>query len=177
MHPRILELLKYIDAQDTRLRETFALVPQERRTERPAPDRWSAVEIVQHCVLVEQLIITLLHGLVERARALPPESDDSALLPMKSVARVEIRTHRVRTVPPAEPADAQPARIWNDYAAARARLKMLIAAADGLALGHVTAPHPYLGEFTGYEWIAFAGSHAARHADQIREMTSSLDVA
>jgi hypothetical protein len=159
------------------LREAFAGVPPERRTGRPAPDRWSAVEIVQHCVLVEQLVIKLLHGLVERARALPPESDDSALLPMKSVSRVEIRTRRVRTVPPAEPTDAQGERIWDDYAAARARLKTLIATADGLALGNVTAPHPYLGEFSGYEWIAFAGSHAARHADQIREMTVSLDVA
>jgi hypothetical protein len=56
----------------------------------------------------------------------------------------------------------------------RTRLKELIASADGLALGNVSAAHPYLGDLTGYEWIAFAGSHAARHADQIREMTLSL---
>jgi len=37
------------------------------------------------------------------------------------------------------------------------------------ALCAVSAPHPALGAFSGYDWIAFVGAHAARHADQIRE--------
>lgn len=28
---------------------------------------------------------------------------------------------------------------------------------------------PALDQFTGYDWIAFAGTHVARHAAQIRE--------
>ena len=56
----------------------------------------------------------------------------------------------------------------------RAVVRQVIAAGDGLALGAVSAPHMRLGDLTAYEWIAFAGAHAARHADQIREMTVSL---
>ena len=52
---------------------------------------------------------------------------------------------------------------------ARRELTAAIAAADGLALGRVSAPHPALGQFNGYDWIAFAGTHVARHAAQIRE--------
>jgi hypothetical protein len=52
---------------------------------------------------------------------------------------------------------------------ARSELEAAIADADGLALGEVTAPHPALGTFTGYDWIAFAGTHVARHAAQILE--------
>ena len=56
----------------------------------------------------------------------------------------------------------------------RRALKEVIASGDGLALGAVSAPHMRLGDLTADEWIAFAGAHAARHADQIREMTVSL---
>jgi hypothetical protein len=52
----------------------------------------------------------------------------------------------------------------------RSCTKDVIATADGLAMGAVSAPHPALGNFNGYEWIAFAGAHAARHAAQVREI-------
>jgi hypothetical protein len=54
--------------------------------------------------------------------------------------------------------------------AARQGVVAVVHSGDGLALGAVSAPHPALGVFSGYDWIAFVGSHAARHADQIREM-------
>ena len=53
--------------------------------------------------------------------------------------------------------------------AARRDLMAVIVTGDGLALGAVSAPHPALGSFSVYDWIAFVGAHAARHADQIRE--------
>jgi hypothetical protein len=61
--------------------------------------------------------------------------------------------------------------------ATRRDLLDVIASGDGLDLGAVSASHPRLGAFTGYEWIAFVGSHAARHADQIREMHLSRESA
>jgi len=81
----------------------------------------------------------------------------------------------VRTVEYAEPRETDVEHVWEDYLTTRAALKDVVAAGDGLALGAVRAPHVRLGEFSGYEWIAFAGAHAARHADQIREMTISLE--
>jgi hypothetical protein len=54
--------------------------------------------------------------------------------------------------------------------ATRRALADVVARGDGLALGKVSAPHPALGSFNGYDWIAFVGAHAARHADQMREM-------
>ena len=72
---------------------------------------------------------------------------------------------------PAErrPRDTDPSRVLDDLMDARRELTAAIAAADGLALGRVSAPHPALGQFNGYDWIAFAGTHVARHAAQIRE--------
>jgi hypothetical protein len=50
---------------------------------------------------------------------------------------------------------------WDDFVAARHDLLAVIATGDG-ALGAVSAPHPALGVFSGYDWIAFVGAHAAR---------------
>ena len=68
-----------------------------------------------------------------------------------------------------EPRDTDASLVWSDFESARGDLKTVIATADGLAMAEVSAPHPALGPFNGYEWIAFAGSHAARHAAQIKE--------
>lgn len=174
MHPRIAELVAYLDKQHENLRSAYELVPPERRAIRPAAERWSPAEVVHHITLVERNVVEKLGALVEEARALPNESELSSLFPSALVSLVELRTRRVRTVEYAEPLDSDVERVWQDYIATRSALKEIIAAGDGLALGAVSAPHLRLGPFTGYEWIAFAGAHAARHADQIREMTISL---
>lgn len=169
MHPRIAELLIYIDAQAELLRDAFDSIPEERRGIRPAPDRWSAAESVHHVTIVERRLTMRLAGMIEQARALPPETDETSLFPMARAALVEVRAARFRTSDASEPRDTNSTTVWREFEEARRQLKDVIATGDGLDLGEVSAPHPALGAFTAYEWIAFAGSHAARHADQIRE--------
>lgn len=173
-HPRIAELLAYLDRQSDNLRAAFELVPDERRMVRPAPDRWAPAEIVHHLDIVERRLVLRLRELVERARALPPESDVTPLFPMDKAVRIEVRGRRVVTPDANEPRDTDPDRVWTDYMETREALKRVVASGNGLSLGAVTAAHPILGDFTAYEWIAFAGAHAARHADQIREMSVGL---
>lgn len=174
MHPRIAELLNYLERQNENLRTAFELVPDERRMLRPAPNRWAPAEIVHHLDIVERRLVERLSALVEQARAFPPESNAASLFPMEKATRIEVRSRRVVTPAGNEPRDTDPDRVWMDYLKTREAFKRVIVSGDGLSLGAVTAPHPMLGEFTAYEWIAFAGAHAARHADQIREMTVGL---
>lgn len=174
MHPRITELLEYVDAQAAKLQSAFDEIAPHLRGVRPMPERWSPAEIVHHLAIVERGLTRQLAALVEQARSHPPETETAPLFPMTSATRVELRTRRVVTSSTVEPRDTDPDRVWQDFLEARAALKHVIAAGDGLSLGAVSAPHPMLGPFTAYEWIAFAGAHAARHADQIREMTLRL---
>lgn len=174
MHPRIAELLQYLDAQTKNLKSAFDRVAPDQRLVRPGPDRWSPAEIVHHVVIVERPLVPRVAALIEQARALPPETESTSLFPMAHATRVEMRSRRVTTFRAAEPSDTDPLRVWKDYLDTRETLKEVIATGDGLSLGAVSAPHPMLGAFTAYEWIAFAGAHAARHADQIREMTVRL---
>jgi len=172
MHPRLTELLDYVNAQTDDLRKAYDAVPPERRAVRPDPERWSPAEIVHHLVIVDRRINQRLRALIEEARALPPESDASPILGTVP-ARVTRRDRRFKTSEASEPRDTDPSRIWNDIAAVRRELEEVVATGDGLALGKVFAPHPALGPLCGYDWLAFVGAHAARHADQIREQLSS----
>jgi hypothetical protein len=174
MHPRIAELLDYLDVQTANLRSAYDSVPPDRRAVRPAADRWSASEVVHHVVIVERRLCVRLAALIEQARALPPEDETSSLFPLDIAARVEVRHRRFKTSEASEPRDTNSERVWDDYIETREALENVIATGTGLRLGAVSAPHPVLGPFTGYDWIAFAGAHAARHADQIREMAASL---
>jgi len=177
MHPRIAELLAYVDLQTANLRAAYESVPADRRGVRPSPDRWSPAEVVHHLVIVERRLAQRLGALIEQARALPPETDATSLFPMANATRVEIRDRRFKTSEASEPRDTDPAHVWDEFLDARKELERVIATGDGLQLAAVTAPHPALGPFSAYEWIAFAGSHASRHADQIREIDASAQAA
>jgi hypothetical protein len=170
MHPRIAELLVYIDRQAGVLHAAYDAVPAERRAVRPAPDRWSPAEIVQHVVLVDRSLVRALRSLIEQARALPRETDSSPVVPTLDIKRIIDRAKKFTAAEAAEPKNTDPARVWADFDVAVRELRDVIATADGLAMGAVSAPHPTLGNFNGYEWIAFAGAHAARHAAQVREI-------
>jgi len=172
MHRRLTELLDYIHAQTNDLRKAYDAVPSERRTVRPEPDRWSPAEIVHHLVIVDRRINQRLRALIEEARAHPPESDTSTVL-SPIADRIRTRDRRFKTSETSEPRGTDPARIWDDLAAVRRELEEVVATADGVALGKVFAPHPALGPLCGYDWLAFVGAHAARHADQIREQLPS----
>lgn len=170
MHPRITELLSFVERETEALRATYEAMPAEHRGVRTDPARWSAAEVIQHLAIVERAVTRRLAALVEQARDLPPETESTPLLPSASVARALDRSRRFMTSETAQPGPTDPTRVWADFMAARRDLLTVVATGDGLSLGRVSAPHPMLGAFSGYEWIAFAGAHAARHAEQIREM-------
>jgi hypothetical protein len=173
MHPRLTELLDYVHAQTEELRKAYDAVPSDRRTVRPEPGRWSPAEIVNHLVIVDRRINQRFRTLIEDARSLPPESDSSPILSATIAGRVTTRDRRFTTSEASEPRDTDPSRIWDELAAVRRELADVVATADGLALGKVFAPHPAFGPISGYDWLAFVGAHAARHAEQIREQLSS----
>ncbi len=170
MHPRISEALDYVEKQTANLHVAYESVPAEQRGVRKDPSRWSPAEVVRHVAMVERRLAKLLTVLVEQARALPPETETTSAMTSQSTTKAFDRTDRFVTADATEPRDSDPTRVWDDLMDARQEIVRVINTGDGLALGAVSIAHPFLGGLNGYEWIAFVGSHAARHADQIREM-------
>jgi uncharacterized damage-inducible protein DinB len=178
MHPRLEEVLDYLDSQRAALSEAVELVPTELRDQQPGPDRWSVAQVLQHLIIIEKRIGMGLTKWVADARAagLRPELETSSVLNSVDLALIVDRSRR-RTAPeevaPNRELDA--ASAWTALEQARAALRAGALAGDGLALGDVVQPHPVLGPINLYQWLLFVGGHEARHTGQVREIAAELN--
>ena len=180
MHPRLEEVLNYLDSERTALRAAVDLVPTELRDQRPGPDRWSVALVLQHLVIIEKRIAMGVTKWVGDARAtgLGPETETSSVLNSLDLALIGDRS-RARTAPVdvAPNGDLDAASAWTALEKTRAALRGGAQPGDGLALGEVIQPHPVLGPINIYQWLLFVGAHEARHTAQVREIAAELNSA
>jgi hypothetical protein len=177
MHPNLTDVFTKLDESQARLRAAVDAVPPPWRSTRPAPDRWSVAEILEHLALVETRLAGLLRRAVDTAMeaGLPPET--GARVPL-AAALVERMADRVNKRP--APETAIPSGTLDHQAAAaaagtaRAALRDALARADGLALNTVTIPHQVFGELNAYQWLELMAGHEHRHAAQIDELRQAL---
>ena len=178
MHPRTEELLRHLDANRVVLRAAVAAVPSPLRETRPAPDRWSVAEVLEHLARVEEQLTRLLTAKLSEAHAAGTLGPEPSTDPV-----VDARAHRIvldrRTLVTASDRVLPRGELDSTAAlakleTARDRLRELLIAHDGLAIATVSHPHPVLGPIDGYQWFAFVGSHEARHAAQIQEAGAVL---
>jgi hypothetical protein len=177
LHPRTREVLAHLDEQRAALREAIESVPPELRTRRPAVDRWSVAEVIEHLATVEARIATLLARLLEegRARGLDVERESSPVVSAKEVAMIRDRTRTIVAAESLQPKGATDAEAaWQALQLTRASLRATILAGDGLDVATLVAPHRVLGPIDWYRWLVFVGAHETRHAEQIRETAAAL---
>lgn len=177
MHAHLNDALAALDASRQALRQAWAEIPASVRTERPGPDRWSPVEIVEHLSLVETRFSAVVGGKIADAlgAGLAPERAPRTPLPEKIQAMLADRTGK-RTAPDA----AIPSGAMNETAAwaaadrARAGFRAAVLSADGLALSGVIHEHPFFGPLNVYQWVELIAAHEMRHVAQVREAATQL---
>lgn len=174
MHPRIQEVLDYLGEQRAVVSAAFDSVPSAVRGRRPAPDRWSVAEIVEHLAITEARITRMVSTGVQTTNP-GPDPESTPILPTLDVARLLDRSVKRIAKGGMEPTGKlTEAEAWSALERSRDELLAAVAVLDGLAIGAFRAPHPALGELDGYQWLAFIGAHEARHARQIREVGLAL---
>jgi len=177
MHPRTEELLNHLEVNRAALHAAVDAVPSSLRATRPAADRWSVAEVLEHLGRVEEQLTRLLAAKLAEARlkgALGPEGESGPVIDSRWNLLLD-RRRRITAgdrVLPGGAMDAATALATLDTT--RARLRELLVSHDGLSLGAVSHPHPAIGVLDGYQWFAFIGTHEARHAAQIREIGEAL---
>jgi hypothetical protein len=177
MHPRTQEVLAYLDDQRAALKTALDDMPPSLRSERPAADRWSAAEVLEHLVLVEARIGTLLEGHLAKARkaGLEAERETTPILPTFDAAAMLDRTRTFTASTASMPQGAMDASAaWAALQTKREEVKALILSADGLALGDIQIPNSRFGTLNFYQWVLFLGAHEGRHAAQIEEVMAKL---
>src|SRR5215470_12978964 len=97
MHPRMNELIEYLDETRAQLAKVVAAVPPAQRDVRPSADCWSVGEVLEHLTLVEGRIASLYARKVAAARAagLGPETETSSVLNSLNRDRMIDRSQRV----------------------------------------------------------------------------------
>jgi hypothetical protein len=177
MHPRIIELLGHLDRHREALREAVESVPVEARDRRPEPTRWSVAEVLEHLGIVEARVTLLLASRIEagRAEGLRQESEMTPVLGTLNVEQLLDRSRRLVSGDSSLPSGSiDAAAAWVRLEQERIQLRQVVMAADGLALGELTAPHARLGPLNLYQWLIFLGAHEGRHALQIKEVGEAL---
>ena len=180
MHPRIQEVIEYLDTTRAGVSDAIEQVAPEWRDQRPSPDRWSVSEVLDHLAIIERRIVRVLARSIESAKAagLGPELETSPVLDTLNRERIEDRSQPVEapeTVRPQSGNDA--ASGWEALQKSRADLRSAILAGDGLALSEVTQQHPVLGVINLYQWVIFVGAHESRHTEQLREIAREFAAA
>ena len=139
---------------------------------RPAPDRWSVAQCLEHVAVVSGAALAGLEGIVaERpGRAAPTSTRYGPLGRWFLAAQAPSTRARVRTPgayrPSASQIDLEGATAR--FRAVQERLDAVIGAADGLDLGRVRMPSPVLPllRLPIGIWLQALPIHALRHLEQ-----------
>jgi DinB superfamily len=146
------------------LRTTQGLSPEQLH-HRPAPDRWSIAEILEHVTFVEGRILAGISRALEKPSTVARVMDDDSL-----VQKALDRTSRLRGPDALAPSGRWPLdRLFSEFEGARKR-SIEFAKTTSEDLRQHSYPHPFFGELDCYQWLLLIPAHGERHRLQAQEV-------
>jgi hypothetical protein len=140
-------------------------LPDELAAAKPAPDRWSALECMEHIIVVEERFLGwIAHGSVIETPEPSSEKENRLATAVRDrstraqAPEAVLPTGRLKTV---ESALAAFHEVRD--------LSVRVAKERGEALYAVGVKHARFGDMNGAELLHLLSGHASRHAAQIRE--------
>lgn len=182
MQSQLAEIAQSLESAQSHLRRLTDKLPESDWNTRPAANRWSAAECVEHLNLTSRAYIPLLRDAVASAgeeRRSPTKHYRHDALgwflarmfgPLRHLGR--FRLIRVKTTPAFVP---KPGRsrtdILSDFVRLQAELISLIRSADGLPIDEVKIVSPFGGRmrYSAYSALVIVSRHEHRHLDQAEE--------
>lgn len=176
MHPRLGEIVRYVDDRRAELESAASRLPYDRWAERPFESSWSVAQVFDHLHLSESGIARLVAKRIARAKeaGLGPETSTESVMGALDFFPVVDGPKRQAPDIVVPRADARAPDVHDALRRSRADLHAALREGDGLALGEVTAAHPALGVINLYQWILFIGQHEARHTRQVEQIVRDL---
>lgn len=136
---------------------------------KPAPDRWSIADCLEHLTIAEGRVLPRIE---EALHASPDPAKRSAWAGRDDelVQNIANRVNRVQA-----PDFVQPKGQWRHQDLIRqleaVRQRTLdFAATTNAGLRHHFYLHPFFGELDCYQWLTIMGSHFERHRRQVEEI-------
>lgn len=172
MHPQLRTIESELQAAGERLHRLAARIPPERWGRRPAPERWSAAECVEHLNLTSRAMLPLLDDALGRARALGGGAPRRFRRGVWGwlIWRASQPAARMKSKTGAgfQPADAPPvAALLAEFDRLHAAQLATLRAADGLPLHRVAVASPFGPvSYNTFAALAILAAHQLRHLRQ-----------
>ena len=161
----IKDVAGQLESARAELIAVVSTLTEEQARTRPAPDRWSVLECLEHVSFVERRFLGMVR---ESELGTPVERDPSKEAALKE--RVLDRSNR-RTAPEAVHPFGRYQSIseaLRDFNAVRDET-LRFASDEGVNLLSRSANHPVLGPLNGVEALLLIAGHGRRHTAQMRE--------
>jgi uncharacterized damage-inducible protein DinB len=168
------KLLKNLEESRERLLLTATNLSREQLHYRPAPDRWTVAECLEHISLVEARVLGAIHKTLEAG---PDPSKRSALEGQDDalIAGAVARIVRFKAPEPLVPTGRWPDdQLLNEFEGTRQQTRAF-AVSTTADLRHHFYKHPALGELDLYQWMLLIAGHCDRHRVQSEEVMASPD--
>ena len=173
----VAEIFDDIDATRARLLQTVEGLSADEQNFRPAPEKWSVAEVVEHLSIIESRVARLLGKLLEKAEAEAGAGSAGAAFAPVSVAEfVEAsRAQKLEAPENVRPAGAPLADSLEALRDSRAALHALRPRVEQTDCAAARFPHPIWGPLNLYQWLLFVGAHEARHIAQIEALKETMN--
>ena len=165
-----IDLIPLLEASREDFLAAVEGITEEQACIKPAPERWSVLECVEHVTTVEE---RFLKRLETAPRLNAPRVDKQKETDLAS--RVPDRTVRAQAPEPARPTGrfATLAAAIQEFRTNR-RHTIRFAKDHAPDLYWLSLEHPRFGPVNGSEFLVIVSGHARRHAAQIREAKAEL---
>ena len=141
---------------------------------KPAPDRWSIAEVMEHIAAAEDM----LRGLDEQVMKSPavPARDPVEMKKIDEtvLAAVPDRSHKAQAPEPLRPTNrfGSPQEAQKHFVQARAATEGFLKSTPELRAHVGDSP---LGKLDGYEWVLLIAAHSERHTKQMQEVKADAN--
>ena len=160
--------LQYLESTKKNLLEATKGLSDAQWKFKPAPDRWSVAQVMEHIAAAEDFIRDITKEKVMTSPAGESGRDfkktDEAVLEM-----VPDRTHKAQAPEPLLPTNrfGSPDGALKHFVESRATTEDFLKGTAGLRDHVMDSP---LGKLDGYEFVLFIAAHSERHTKQINEV-------
>lgn len=164
-------LLAQLQASRNIFINSFAGISEEQSHLKPAPDRWSVLDTIEHLTTAESIQFKLI-STQRTPRPADAPNREGAFLHM-----IPNRTHKMESPDGAKPIGrfATLAEASEKFKTTRAGvIQFLEQYTDDLRASEVKHPHPAAGMVSICEMLVAIAMHAKRHAAQIEEIKKAL---
>jgi hypothetical protein len=164
--------IRLIEENRDRLCESVSGLSDAQWTFKPAPDRWSVLDNVEHLAVLGDRVRMRLSNF----ESAPPSPPDRSLREIDAMLLTKVvdRSIKLKAPEPAEPTGRwTPVVAVEQYRTVCAGLTEVAQTPTGLREHAV--PHPIFGPMDGYQWLLAAGAHSDRHNQQIAEVKSDAN--